>query len=57
MNSCKDSCTKSIQKKKFVREVSEIRARILKNEEIHAQQVLNKERNLYTNSNKSTRLH
>ena len=46
MNFCKNSCTKSKQKKKFVREISEIRARIL-----------DKERNLCTNLNKPTRLH
>ena len=45
-NSCKDSSTKPKQKKKFVREISEITARIL-----------NKERNLCTNLNKPTRLH
>ena len=45
-NSCKNLCTKSKQKKKFVCKISEIRARIL-----------NKERNLCTNLNKPTRLH
>ena len=43
-------------KKTFVREISEIRVRILRNEEIRAG-ILNEERNLCTNLNKPTKLY
>ena len=49
-------CTESKRKKKFAREISKIRTRILKNEEIHVR-ILNKKRNLSTNLNKPTGLH